>query len=253
MTEGQVIDLLGPPHDRLTTEEFLGGARTGPVPGPARSAPPAAPVRWYYRDLPSRGMATVITFRRGVVARVTSRPAERAATDAGAGPPDRAGKGARHEWARELITRHIARVEADRPDFAALPAWRRLTGADVLDFVLNADAHPRHPGQLGCRRRRFGSLTVLVSLFDIAAPDRIRDLLPGGYLPHLDHLLHRSGAGAGIGAGAGQDTAHWLLGRAPDGATVAHLAYLPASRGAGALVPWDLLSEAERRRGAGPL
>ncbi|RKN05392.1 hypothetical protein [Streptomyces radicis] len=156
-------------------------------------------------------------------------------------------EGVRHEWARALMARHLARIAADRPEFAARPAWRALAGPAVAGFVLNADAHPPRPGQLGHTFRRFGPLSVLVSVFGTADAAAIREYLPGGYLPHLDHLARESGARLG-----GPDVAHWLLGHGRDGRTVAHLAFIPASSSVRALVPWDLLSEDERALGVSP-
>lgn len=151
---------------------------------------------------------------------------------------------ARQEWAREMIFRHVARVELElRPDLMDRPTWCRLLNPEVFDFVLDID-----PGATDAvpstaypfRAQTFGDFSVLVSLFDVAQADRIRDLMAGGWESYLDELLHATGIRLGE-----RDLAHWILGREPGGgATVVSLAYLPAAADSAPLVPVDLLAPA---------
>jgi hypothetical protein len=85
---------------------------------------------------------------------------------------------------------------------------------------------------------------VLVTLLGLIKSAWIRELMPGGYMPQLDRLLRASAIRLGE-----VDVAHWILCRDQDGRSVVHLAYVPATRGITALMPWDLLSAEEQRRG----
>ncbi|PAZ17575.1 hypothetical protein CLM62_02335 [Streptomyces sp. SA15] len=188
---------------------------------------------WYYKHVPEQGMDTSIAFEGGMVIDVQTRTLE---------PPGPAS--ARHGWARELIIRHLDRVVKDQPGLMTGVAYREMTSPPVLDFVLNADAYPSPDGQITCRTQQFGQVGVLVTLLDLVEPARIRELMPGGYMPQLDRLLRASAIRLGE-----VDVAHWILCRDHDGRSVVHLAYVPASQGITALMPWDLLSAEEQGRG----
>lgn len=150
---------------------------------------------------------------------------------------------ARQEWAREMIFRHVARMELElQPDLMDRPTWCQLLSPEVLDFVLDIDpdeaiavpgtAHP-------FRAQTFGDLSVLVSLFEVAEADQIRDLMAGGWESYLDKLLDAAGIRLGE-----RDVAHWILCQEPGHGARVHLAYLPAAAG-NAFVPVDLLAPME--------
>lgn len=151
----------------------------------------------------------------------------------------------RHGWALEPMFRHLAWIELNgRPDLMMRPAWKRLSRPELVDFVLDADAYPTPDGLIDCRAVRSGDLAVLVSLFEVTEPDQIRAAMPVGYLQVLDHLVESSRVRLDE-----NEVAHWILCRDPvTERTAAHLAYLP-TRHVQALMPWDLLSEEERRGG----
>jgi hypothetical protein len=81
---------------------------------------------------------------------------------------------------------------------------------------------------------------VVVSVLPESRPRRVRKLMPGGYPVWVDGVF----AGAGVRLGE-VDGAHWLL-----CGHVVHLAYFSAAPGVDPLVPWDLLTRAEKRGGA---
>jgi len=151
----------------------------------------------------------------------------------------------RQERASKLIVDHVERVVKDRPDLMTSVAFRELTSTDTLDFIVNADAWPSPDGHITFRAKRLNQVIVLVSLVGTIDPSRIRNLMPAGYLPELDRLLHESGLRPGE-----LDAAHVVLGLDADGRTAVHLAYLPAQRDITFLTPWDLLSDQERNRGS---
>jgi hypothetical protein len=64
--------------------------------------------------------------------------------------------------------------------------------------------------------------------------------MPGGYLRWVDGVF----AAAGVRLGE-IDVAHWLV----CGGRAVHLAYLPADQRETAVLPWELLSRAEKRGG----
>jgi hypothetical protein len=138
-------------------------------------------------------------------------------------------------WVRRVVPQHMARVEATGMTLTRRPGWRRLADEDALAFVAAA-----RDGE----GRRFGDdLHVVVSLLPSTKPRRIRRLMPGGYIQWVDGVFRRSGAALGR-----VDVAHWLV--CVDGpARVLHLAYLSADRSVTALLPWELLSRAEKRGG----
>lgn len=256
MTPEQVVDRIGPPLDRIDLAGLFGDSAVSMVTSGGRGGllsrllrrRTASPVRiatalgnsvsWYYQDFPTRGQETMISFVNGVVTEVRSRHSEL---------PERTG--VEHEWAEDLIMRHVARVARVHPDarLAALPNWQRLTSPEVLDFVLNVHAFPAEgeEGRLPCRARRFGDLDVLVSMLPVTEPEEIRELLPDGYLPALGNLLRDFGIRPDQ-----TDVAHWILCRSDDGSTLGNLCYLPADRDITALTPWSLLSPEEQQRGS---
>lgn len=138
-------------------------------------------------------------------------------------------------WVRRVVPQHMARVEATGMTLTRRPGWRRLAGEDALAFVAAA-----RDGE----GRRFGDdLHVVVSLLPSTKPRRIRRLMAGGYIQWVDGVFRRAGAALGR-----VDVAHWLV--CVDGpARVLHLAYLSADRNVTALLPWELLSRAEKRGG----
>ncbi|MDX6247483.1 MAG: hypothetical protein QOF10_843 [Kribbellaceae bacterium] len=224
MSKYEVVDVLGPPLDFLTTEDFLGNT---PHSGSFRDS-----VSWLYLDVPP-GRETQVTLEGGVVTSARDLPYD--ASDVG-----RPG----HEWARPLMADHLARTESD-PVFAGLvrlPGWRRLGSPEVLDFVEITHAAPPGPYQIGRAARRFGELDVLLSFCELTSADQLRTTyLNRGYVPVLSDLV------ASFGIRPRQyDLAHWIFGRTSDSDTVAHLAYVPAAAGVMIMMPWDLLSAAEQ-------
>jgi hypothetical protein len=91
---------------------------------------------------------------------------------------------------------------------------------------------------------RFDDVHVVVSLFAETRPRRIRKLMPGGYLQWVDDVFARAGAPLGE-----IDIAHWIVCSTKAAKTV-HLAYLPQDRRQTLLLPWELLSRAEKRNGS---
>lgn len=191
---------------------------------------------WYYEDWPEKGVETMVNFVGGVVSGVQSRPDEAIEESV-----------VQHEWARDVMTRALARVERDHPDdrLAARPGWQRLASPEVLGFILRVNAFPSRDEAMPACARRFGDLDLLVTMLPVTEADRIRELMPRGYLTALDGIMR----GFGIRPGR-NDLAHWILCRdEDDGGTVAHLCYVPSTRDVTALMPWDLLSAEERERG----
>jgi hypothetical protein len=229
MSKYEVVDVLGPPLDFLTTEDLIGNTPYSGSMGLRDS------VSWLYLDVPP-GRETRVTLEDGVVTSARELPYD-------ASEFRRPG----HEWARPLMADHHARTEAD-PTFAGLvrlPGWRRLRTADVLEFVEITHAAPPRPHQLGRAARRFGEVDVLVSFCELTAADQLRSTyFPDGYLPVLSDLV------TSFAIRPRQcDLAHWIFGRTSDSDTVAHLAYVPAADGVMSMMPWDLLSAAEQSGG----
>ncbi|WP_338781948.1 hypothetical protein [Streptomyces sp. DG1A-41] len=84
---------------------------------------------------------------------------------------------------------------------------------------------------------------MIVSLLPRTKPRRIRPLMPGGCIQWVDGVFRRAGASLGR-----IEVAHWLV--CVDGpARVLHLAYLSADRNVMPLLPWEVLSRAEKRGG----
>ena len=250
MTPEQVAELIGPPLDRIDMAGVIGGSQFAIVTTSERGwkrwfrrRKPQDPTSamlstffWYYPDWPDKGTETMVNFAGGMVSSVQQRPSD---------PLDQAA--VQHEWARDLITRQVARVATNHPDdrLVARPGWQRLTSPEVLDFVLNVNAFPARGERVPGRARRFGDLDLLVTMLPVIDSHRIRQLMPDGYLPVLDTLLRSFGLRPGR-----NDIAHWILCRDEnDGGTVAHLCYVPSTREVTALMPWNLLSAEEQSRG----
>ena len=131
-------------------------------------------------------------------------------------------------WVWRTAPRHLARVEVTGFGVVRRPGWARLRTRSALSF-------------LACARdgdaRRFPDLHVVVSVFLESRPRLVRRRMPGGYARWVDDVFAHAGVRLGDG-----DAAHWLVcGR------VLHLAYFSADPDVAPLVPWDLLTCAEKR------
>lgn len=140
-------------------------------------------------------------------------------------------------WAEEVnpgvrwtIPAHLKRAEATGFPVTRRAGWARLWSEAALSFVACA-----RDGE----SRRFPDVHVVVSVLPEWRPRRVRKLLPGGYGVWVDDVFARAGIRLGE-----VDGAHWLL-----CGHVVHLAYFTAAPGVSPLVPWDLLTRAEKRRG----
>jgi hypothetical protein len=234
MTPYEVTDQLGPPLDELVGDSSFAISRSAPqtrIGGKAQLSDLPDTLFWLYLDVPEPGQETDIVFGQGRLTSVKARPHPTPARD-----------GVEHEWARRFITDQVARMERNHPELIeGRTAWRTMTGTEVAAFLLDNPKQPSAPGQVQANARRFGDLDVLVSLFDTTDPNAIRSRMPGGYVACLDSLLRARGIRVG-----GTDVAHWMLCRAGNQAAV-QLAYLPADRSIGAILPADLRADAERR------
>jgi hypothetical protein len=144
------------------------------------------------------------------------------------------GRRERNAWARELIPKHLAKLDNAGTSLAWLPGWAALTSEHAISFVTHAK-----DGEL----MGFADVRILVSLFRETEPERIQKRMPGGYEKFLGKVADR----AGVTFGDGQpDLAHWIL-CADRKLHVVHLAYLPVS-GKDALVPWDLMTPDEQQK-----
>jgi hypothetical protein len=132
-------------------------------------------------------------------------------------------------WVRRTIPPHMAKLAST--GLTRRPGWARLTTEAALGFVAAATDGAS---------RRFADVHIVVSVLPETRPRRVRRLMPGGYLTWVDGVFDRAGVQLGE-----IDLAHWLL----CGGRIVHLAYLAKDRGAMALLPWDLLSRAEKRGG----
>jgi hypothetical protein len=133
-------------------------------------------------------------------------------------------------WVWRTAPRHLARVEGTGFGVVHRPGWARLRTQSALSF-------------LACARdgdaRRFPDLHVVVSVFPESRPRLVRRRMPGGYARWVDDVFERAGVRLGEG-----DAAHWLVcGR------VLRLAYFSPDQDVAPLVPWDLLTRAEKRGG----
>lgn len=138
----------------------------------------------------------------------------------------------RNPWVRTTIPAHLAKGAGLR--LAMSSGWARLTSEPALGFVASAD------DGMG---RRFPEVHVVVSLLAETSPRRIRRLMPGGYLHWVDGVFATAGARLGT-----VDVAHWLVCVNGRRRTV-HLAYLTPRQRGSPLLPWELLSGAEKRGG----
>jgi hypothetical protein len=225
MSKYEVVDVLGPPLDFLSTEDLIGNT-------PYSGSGFRDSVSWLYLDVPP-GRETRVTLDDDVVTSAREQPYD---------PSEFRRPG--HEWARPLMADHLAKTESD-PTFAGLvrlPGWQRLRSADVLKFVEITHAAPPRPSQLGRAARRFGEVDVLVSFCELTSADQLRAAyFPEGYLAVLSDLV------SSFGIRPRQlDLAHWIFGRTSDSDTVVHLAYVPAADGVMIMMPWELLSAAEQ-------
>lgn len=135
-------------------------------------------------------------------------------------------------WVRRTIPLHLEKVERTGFGVTRLPGWSRLVSEPALSFVANARDGTG---------RRFADVHVVVSLLPETLPQRIQQLMPGGYIRWVDGVFRDAGAPLGQ-----IDVAHWLV-CTDASARILHLAYFPATRGEDVLLPWDLLSPAEKR------
>ncbi|MEU6913970.1 hypothetical protein [Streptomyces olindensis] len=143
--------------------------------------------------------------------------------------------GEAHGWVRRVVPEHLRKVEATGMALTRRPGWRRLAEDGALAFVAGA------PDGAG---RPFGDdVHVVVSVLPQARPRRIRRLMSGGYIQWVDGVFR--GAGAPLGR---VDVAHWLV-CVDEPQRALHLAYLAADRNVMPLLPWELLSRAEKRGG----
>lgn len=246
MSKYEVVDILGPPLDYMTMADLIGDSAsyggtvrpTGllsrfrkPKVVPKEQVRLPAEVYWLYHDVPP-GRETNVVLKNGVVTLAEDKPYD----ESNRHLPE-------HEWTRELMANHLARVEAD-PTFAELPrlpGWQRLRSAEVRDFAENTYAAAQPPDQLGRAARRFGELDMIVSYCELTSPGQLRaTYFRDGYLPVLGRLIDDFGIRPGR-----YDLAHWIFGRTSDSDTIGHLAYVPAG-GAIRLMPWDLLSAGEQ-------
>ncbi|MER6712758.1 hypothetical protein [Streptomyces sp. NPDC000877] len=138
-------------------------------------------------------------------------------------------------WVRRVIPQHLDKVEATGMALTRRAGWRRLAEDGALGFVAGA--------RDGAGRSFGDDVHVVVSLLPRARPRQIRRLMPGGYIQWVDGVFR--GAGAPLGR---VDVAHWLV-CVDEPKRALHLAYLAADRSVMALLPWELLTRAEKRGG----
>lgn len=235
-TIDKVVDLLGPPSAFLDEAGLFGESLVlGPVPSDRR-------LSWLYLDVPEPGDSLGIAFLDGRVTAVDPRPAD----------PDAEEERARihNPWAEEVVSRHLEKMKREFPDQPTdRPAWRHLTGPEVMHFVLTLQgSRPDDLRRLGSTACRFGSLDVIASIVDVDGPELARTYLPDGYFAELLRLVNGHGLAA-----KRYDIAHLILCNPQDGPPEAHLAYLPSEPGVRALAPWDLLRSDEKGEVDGPL
>ncbi|WP_067900297.1 hypothetical protein [Nocardia vaccinii] len=128
-------------------------------------------------------------------------------------------------WVRELIPIHLERAEREDPELARQRSWIMLEDEPAMAFVARA-----RDGE----GLRFDDVYIAVSQVTETAPQRIRKLMPGGFLEWSSGVLN------GLGAPVGElDIAHWVVATDHSGNKVLHLAYF--ARGRHALLPTDLI------------
>lgn len=150
-----------------------------------------------------------------------------------------------NEWARELMLRHLERMNAELADnITSRETWHSLGHPAVLDFVVNSDLTPPPGRSIAHRNQAFGRLFLVVSLFPSVNYRKIRkEMLPDGYLALLNPIMDASGFSSGA-----VDLGHWMLLRDAAGNMAVTLSYLPANRETIPFLPLDLLSSKERRK-----
>ena len=139
----------------------------------------------------------------------------------------------RNSWVRELIPRHLAKLDDAGSGLAWKPGWATLGGEHALSFAASAK-----DGEL----MGFADVRILVSLFRETEAARIQKRMRGGYQKYLSKVADD----AGVRFGDGQpDLAHWILCSDRKGHVV-HLGYFPADLSQ-ALFPWDLIPPDEQK------
>lgn len=237
MTPHEVVDLIGPPFDRMGLGDLLGGGTV--TVGTAKAAQVAGGRArrsewWEYKDLPKRGRTTYVEFRRGRVGEVRVERDKRRWF--GRRTPS-------VEWARRVMREHLDRV--DSVPLTARAGWHLLRDADTIEFAAGVDEYPNSGSQVPCRARRFVGgdgvkLDVLVTILPFTDTERIRGALTkrsGSYRALLADLVEDFAIRPND-----SDVAHWVLGRDGDD-TVAHLAYVPGEAEVTGLLPVDLMSD----------
>ncbi|MER0244975.1 hypothetical protein AAHZ94_23875 [Streptomyces sp. HSW2009] len=238
MTPQQVVAVLGPPLDFLDMLALVGPASPAGQPGAAADSRLRDRCWWLYRDVPRPGVEVNVNFRGGRVVEARVRPYDRSAYSV-----------FRHDWARVPMLDEIAAVERALPDgrLTGRPGWRVLADGPALEFALSSYAYPAEPDDVGRAARRFGPVDVVVSLFDVAEPERIRAVMRDGYVAELHALADKLGL-----LPRRLDLAHWVIGRSPDGGATAHLSFLPVDATIAPHYPSALLGPGEGAgRGAG--
>jgi hypothetical protein len=139
----------------------------------------------------------------------------------------------RNPWVRELIPEHLAKLDNAGVGLAWRPGWAWLSSEPALSFVASAT---------DATIMELPNVQILVSLFSVTEPERIRKRMRGGYVTWLDHVAKAAGVRVGD---ALPDLAHWIL-CADHRLQVVHLGYLSAEAN-GALMPWDLLPPDEQQ------
>ena len=135
-------------------------------------------------------------------------------------------------WVRRMIPQHLAKVDGFGLGLVRRPGWARLTTDAAMSFVASA---------VDGAGWRFPDVHIVVSVLPESRPRRVRRLMSGGYIRWVDSVFRRAEAPLGK-----VDVAHWLV----CGQQAVHLAYLPADLDVIPLLPWELLSRAEKRGGS---
>lgn len=131
---------------------------------------------------------------------------------------------------RELIPKHMARVDDSGDSIAWQPGWATLGSEAAVSFAATA-----HNGDM----RRFDDVHVVVSHMTETDPARIRQLMSGSYITFADTIK----GFAQLLNQAEVDVAHWII--CADANTHAvHLGYFAVTTGS-ILMPSDLLPPGE--------
>ena len=140
----------------------------------------------------------------------------------------------RSPWVREVIMKHLEKVDQSGSAVAWRPGWATLASERAISFVACAQ-----DGEV----RQFTDVLIMVSLFPEFDPERISALMPGGYINRVNEIATAAGLRR---TGDETDVAHWLVCEAPIGKSV-HLGYFDMSSDK-TLLPLDVLSPQEQRR-----